>query len=225
MNYPLFLGLQSYAFFFETRRNMLFFTLFTKFSFHRGAKRASLFGCRRPFKGIKQPVKGLVGISSCIVEQCDELRPDDGTLGIVESSLEGLCVADAEAYHTWVFELHLVDSPEVFLLLLVETLLGTGCGRRTDHIDEAVGILVDETYALLTGFWCDEHDEAQVVPVGYRLHDSLVVVEWQVGDNGSADATFHTTLAEFLYAVMKYGVEISHHHERYVHLVFDFPQL
>ena len=84
--------------------------------------------------------------------------------------------------------MHLVDTTEVGLLGIVERLLCTGNGGRADHIDEAIGVLIDEADAFLAGLWGDEHDDAEVVAVGDGLYDLLVVIKGQVGDDHAADS-------------------------------------
>ena len=59
-------------------------------------------------------------------------------------------------------------------------------------------MVVDESDALLAGLGRDEHDDTQVVAVGYGLHDVEVVVEGEIRDNHAADACLHTALAEGL---------------------------
>ena len=64
--------------------------------------------------------------------------------------------------------------------------------------------------------------DAQVVLVGNRLHDVLIVLERQVRDDHPTDTTLHTTLAESLDTVVQDGIQITHEHERDLHLVLDF---
>ena len=86
-------------------------------------------------------------------------------------------------------------------------------------------MLVDESDTLLAGLWGDKHDDTQVVLVGYGFYDVLIVLEGQVGDDGTADATLHTTLAKGFDAIVEDGVEIAHEHERNLYLVLDVFQL
>ena len=118
-----------------------------------------------------------------------------------------------------------MDATEILLLLFIETLLGARNRGRTDHIDEAIGVVVDETDALLTGLRGDQHDDAQVVLVGHRLDDVQIVVERQVRDDGTTDASLDTRLTESLNTVMQDGVQIAHQHEGNLHLVLDGLQL
>ena len=108
---------------------------------------------------------------------------------------------------------------------IVERFLGARDGGRADHIDEAVGMVVDEADALLAGLWGDEHDDAQVVLVGNGLHDVQIVIEGQVGDDHSADASLGTRLAERLDAVVQDGVQIAHQDKWNLHLILDGLQL
>ena len=71
-------------------------------------------------------------------------------------------------------------------------------------------MLIDKAYALLAGFWGDKHDDAQVVPLGNGLHDVQVVIERQVGDDGTADARLDARLTERLNTVMQDGIKIAH---------------
>ena len=177
------------------------------------------------FQCFEKLVECFVGIALCFIEQGDELGTDDGSSGILLGRQECLLVADAEAYHAWIVQVHLVDAPEVLLLLLVETLLGPGDGSRRYHVDEPVGMVVNEADALLTGLGGDEHDDAQVVAVGHGFDDFLVVLEGKVRNDHTADTTLHARLAEGLYAILHDGVEIAHENERDVYLVFDCGQL
>ena len=129
----------------------------------------------------KQPVEGFVGIALSFVQQGHKLRTDDGPCGVALGGCKRLIIADAKAYHTGIAQVHLVDAAEILLLLLVEALLGSRDSSRADHVDEAVGVLVDEADALRAGLGRDEHDDAQVVAVGNGFHDVLVVVEGQIG--------------------------------------------
>ena len=86
-------------------------------------------------------------------------------------------------------------------------------------------MVVDESYALLARLGGYHHDDAQVVLVGNRFHYLEVVVERQVGDDGTRGAALHATLAETLYAVVHDDVKISHHHQRNCHLVLYLAQL
>ena len=181
--------------------------------------------CRLLFKRFKQLVEGGIGIALVFVEQRDELRTDDGTCSIVLCSLEGLCIADAKTNHTGIAQVHGVDASEIVLFLFVETLLNACDGSGADHIDETVGVVVDEADALLAGLWGDEHDDAQVVAVGNGFYDVLIVGEGQVRDDDTADSTFHALLTECLDAEMQDGVEITHEDQRYLYLILDGLQL
>ena len=99
-------------------------------------------------KGSEEFVEGFVSVLT-LIEQGDELRADDGASGIVLRGFEGLLVADTEADHTGIAQVHRVDATEILLFGIVETLLGTCDGGRRNHIDEAVGIVVDKADALL----------------------------------------------------------------------------
>jgi len=169
--------------------------------------------------------KGFVGIAVGLIEECDELGADDGTGSILLGGLERLAIADAEANHAGIAEVHGVDAAEVGLLGVVEGLLGAGDGGRRDHVDEAVGVLVDEADAFFAGLGRDEHDDSKVVAVGDGLDEVLVIVERQVGDNHAADATLDTTLTKGLDAVVENGIEIAHEDDGDVHVVLDGLQL
>ena len=170
-------------------------------------------------------VEGGVGVALGFVEEGDELGADDGAGGVVLGGLEGLGVRDAEAYHAGVAEVHGVDAAEVGLLGVVEALLGTGYGGGGDHVDEAVGVVVDEADAVVGGLGGDEHDDAEVVLVGDGLHLSEVVVEGEVGDDHAGDAGFGAALAEGLDAVVEDGVEVAHENQGDVDVDLDGFQL
>ena len=177
------------------------------------------------FQRLEQTVEGDVGVAVGLVEQGDELRADDGTSGIVLCGFEGLGVGDAETDHTGIAQVHRIDAAEVFLFGIVEGFLRTSDGGGGHHVDEAVGMVVDETDALLAGLGGDEHDDAQVVAIGDGFHDVQVVVEGEVGDDGSADTCLNTRLAELLDAVVQDGVEVAHQHEGNFYLVLDGCEL
>ncbi len=105
-----------------------------------------------------------------------------------------LGIADAETNHARVAQVHGVDAAEVFLLLIIETLLGACDRGRADHIDEAISMLVDKADALFAGLWGDKHDDAQVVLVGNGLHNVLIVIKGKVWDDSSADTCLYATL-------------------------------
>ena len=96
------------------------------------------------------------------------------------------------------------------MLLIVKTLLCTRDGSRRNHIDEAIGMVVNKTDALLAGLRGDEHDDAQVVLVCNGFHDVQIVIEGQVGNDGTTDAGLDTTLAKSLNTIVKDGIEITH---------------
>lgn len=54
--------------------------------------------------------------------------------------IECLLVADAEAYHAWIAQVHIFYLLKVGLLPGVEVFLGTGGGGTGHQIDEAVGV-------------------------------------------------------------------------------------
>ena len=79
--------------------------------------------------------------------------------------------------------MHVVDTAEVRLFLFVETLLSASNRGRADHVDETIGMVVDESDALIAGLRSDEHDDTQVVAVGNGLDKAEIVVEGQIGDD------------------------------------------
>ena len=125
------------------------------------------------FQCFEEPVEGLVGIAA-LAQQLHELRAYDGTGGIILRCLKCLGIGDAEANHAWIAQLHGIDVPEILLSGLIKGLLRSRDGRRADHVDEAVGVVVDEAYALLRRLRGDEHDDAQVVTVWIYLYLNLL---------------------------------------------------
>ena len=87
-----------------------------------------------------------------LVEQADEAAADDGTGGVPLRGFQCLAVADAEADHARVGQSHAVYAVEVGLFFCIERFLHSGGGSGRHHVDEAVGVLVDEADALLAGF-------------------------------------------------------------------------
>ena len=140
-------------------------------------------------------------------------------------TLQGLFVADAEAYHSRIAQVHRVDVPEVLLFRFVKTLLCSCDACRTHHIDETIGVVVYESYALLTCLWGYHHYDAQVVAVGNGFHYLQIVVERQVWDDGTRGSALHATLAETFYSVVHDDVKVAHHHQRNSYLVFYLAQL
>ena len=174
---------------------------------------------------MEEAVEGEVGIPFCLIQEADEFTADDGTGGVSMSGCKGLAVADAETDHTRVSKMHIVDTAEVLLLCLIEIALGSRDGGAADHIDEAVGIVVDEADTLVAGLRGDEHDDAQVITICHRLDHTQIVVEGQVGDNHAADAHLGATLTECFDAEMEDGIEVAHEDERCLYLPFDGLQL
>ncbi len=91
-------------------------------------------------------------------------------------------------------QIHAVDMVEVSQLGIAETALGASDTCRTDHIDKAIGMLVDEADALLAGFWRNHHDDTDVILVGYRFHHLEIVIKRKVGNNGSSSLQLSTQL-------------------------------
>ena len=73
------------------------------------------------------------------------------------------------------------------LFLFIERFLCTRDGSRRNHIDETIGVVIDKADALLGCFWGYQHDDTQVVFVGNGFDNVLVILEGQVGDDGSTD--------------------------------------
>ena len=171
--------------------------------------------------------EGVEGCCSIAVglQQLYKFRTDDGTCGILLGRLQCLFVRDAKTYHAGIAQVHGIDATEVLLLLFVERLLGTRGGSRRDHIDKAVGMLIDEADALLAGFRCDEHDNTDVILVSGRFDTLQLIIEGQVRDDDTANATFYTRLTERVNAVLHDGVQIAHQHEWDLYFVLDGFQL
>ncbi len=147
---------------------------------------------------------------ACLFKQAYKLAADDGASSILLSTLQGLTVADAEANHARVTQLHRIDAFKVSLFLLVEFLLSPRCSSRRHHVDESVGVFVDKADAFVARFGGDEHDDAQVVAVGNRFVGLKIVLERQVGNDDTVDANLVATLAERLETKLHDGVEIAH---------------
>lgn len=112
------------------------------------------------------------------------------------SGIECLLVADAEAYHAWIAQVHILYLLEVGLLPGVEVFLGTG-GSGTGHqIDESVGVGVYFADAGFAGFGGDEHDDTDVILRGDGFVTLFVIAEREVGNDDAIDAAFHALLAE-----------------------------
>ena len=165
--------------------------------------------------------RGFLSITLSLVQYAHELRTDDGTGCIVLGGFQGLGIRDAKADHTGITQVHGVDLTEISLLLVIETFLGTGDRGRRHHVDKTIGMVVDESDSFLAGLRGDEHDDTQVVLVGNGLDLVQIVIEGQVGDDGAADTGLDTTLTEGLDAIMQDGIQITHQHQRNLHLILD----
>ena len=172
------------------------------------------------FECLKKPIQSLVWIHG-FIEQCHELTADNGTGGVILRTGKGLLVADAEANHAWVAEVHAVDMVEVSELGIAEAALCAGDAGGADHIDEAIGMLIDEADALLAGFRSNHHDDADIVLIGDRLNYLEIVIERKVGNDGSADSALYAALEELLDAIVHDGVEIAHENERDIDFILD----
>lgn len=172
------------------------------------------------FECLEEFIQCMVWIHG-FIEQCHELTADDGTGGVILRTGKGLLVADAEANHAWVAEVHAVDMVEVSELGIAEAALCAGDAGGADHIDEAIGMLIDEADALLAGFWSNHHDDADIVLIGDRLYYLEIVIERKVGDDGSADSALYAALEELLDAIVHDGIEITHEDEREADFILD----
>ena len=110
---------------------------------------------------------------------------------------------------------------EIGLFLLVERFLGPGCRGGRYHVDKSVGMLVDKADAFVTGFGGDQHDDTQVVTVGYGFVVLHIVGKRQVGDNHAVDARSGTLPAKVFKTVLHDGVQVTHQDKRDGYLVAD----
>ena len=141
------------------------------------------------------------------------------------SGIECLLVADAEAYHAWIAQVHILYLLEVGLLPGVEVFLGTG-GSGTGHqIDEAVGVGVYFADAGFAGFGGNEHDDTDVILRGDGFVTLFVIAEREVGNDDAIDAAFHALLAEGFEAELHDGIEVSHKDKRDADIATDVAQL
>ena len=176
------------------------------------------------FECLEEFIQCMVWIHG-FIEQCHKLTADDGTGGVILRTGKGLLVADAEANHAWVAEVHAVDMVEVSELGIAEAALCAGDAGGADHIDEAIGMLIDEADALLAGFRSNHHDDTDIVLIGDRLNYLEIIIERKVGDDGSADSALYTALEELLDAIVHDGVEIAHENERNIDFILDGLEL
>lgn len=139
--------------------------------------------------------------------------------------IECLFVADAEAYHAWIAQVHILYLLEVGLLPGVEVFLGTG-GSGTGHqIDETVGVGVYFADAGFAGFGGNEHDDTDVILRGDGFVTLFVIAEREVGNDDAIDAAFHALLAEGFEAELHDGIEVSHKDKRDADIATDVAQL
>lgn len=167
----------------------------------------------------------LFRISFVFIQQGDEAAAYDGAGGVGASGVESLFVADAEADHAGIAQMHILYFLEVGLLLGIKILLGTGSGGTGYHIDEAIGVLVDFADTGFAGLGGDEHDEADVVAVGDGFISFFVILEREVGDDDTIDAAFHAFPAEGFEAELHDGVKIAHEDKGDVYVIADIAQL
>ena len=140
-------------------------------------------------------------------------------------AVKRLLVAYAETYHAGYAEVHGVDVAEISHLLGVELLLRSRHACRRHHVDEAVGVVVDEPYALVARLRRYHHDDANVVAVGDGFHYRLVVGKWKVGDDDARHAAVGEVGEELLVSIMQYRVEIPHEYQWYRHFILDGLEL
>ena len=76
-----------------------------------------------------------------------KLAADNGSGGVGLGTLQRLPVGYSKSYHARVAQLHGVYAAEVVDLGVAEALLGAGDACARHHIDEPVGVAVDEAYA------------------------------------------------------------------------------
>lgn len=132
------------------------------------------------FECLEEFIQSFVWIHG-FIEQSHELATNDGTGCVILRTGKGLLVADTETNHAWVAEVHAVDMVEVSELGITEVALGTRDAGGTNHIDEAIGMLIDEADALLAGFRSNHHDDTDIVLVCYRLHHLQIIIKGRSG--------------------------------------------
>lgn len=107
------------------RKNIFREWLFLVVLWQSGYPDFMLFTLCLLLQGFHQLVEGCSGIGASAL-QSDELAADDGSGGVGTRGFQGLLVADAEADHAWVFQVHLIDTVEIFLKRIAEGFLGAG---------------------------------------------------------------------------------------------------
>ena len=140
-------------------------------------------------------------------------------------TLQGLLVADAEANHAGIVELHLLDGFKIGQFGCTELVLCAcdACGAH--HVDESVGVGINLAHPVFFRFGRNHHDNAHIVAVGYGLHLLHVVFEGEVGDNGPAHTCLLAVLAKAFYPIMHHHIQVAHQYQRDVHLFLDGRQL
>ena len=81
-------------------------------------------------------------------------------------------------------------------------------------------MLIDEANTLLRGLRSDEHDDSQVVYIGYGFDIVKVVLERQIGDDDTTDTAIHARLTESLDTILHDRIEVSHKYQWYRYFVF-----
>ena len=168
------------------------------------------------FECLEEFIQSFVWIHG-FIEQSHELAADDGTGCVILRTGKGLLVADTETDHAWVAEVHAVDMVEVSELGITEVALGTRDAGGANHIDEAIGMLVDEVDALLTCFRCNEHDDPYIILVCHGFYLFQIVFEGEVGDDDSIHIGLVAVFEELFIAHVEDGIQVTHKDEWHIH--------
>ena len=172
-----------------------------------------------------QGLYGRVCIASLFVQQGHEAAAHDGTRSMGTCCFEGLPVADAEAYHPRVAEVHGVYLLEIRLFGSIEVFLCPGGCRTGHHVDKSVRMGVYLADALLARLGRNEHNDFYPVLFGQCPVVLFVFQERQVGDDDPVDAAPHALLTEMFEAELQDGVQVAHQHEGDMHVASDIGQL
>ena len=84
---------------------------------------------------------------------------------------------------------------------------------------------VDFTYTLFAGFWCDKHDNSDVITFGDDAVLFLIISEGKVGNNHSVDTTFHALATEVLKSELHDRIQVTHKYKWYFHILANITQL
>ena len=157
---------------------------------------------------------GLVG-DTILLDVVDERRPDDGTIGVGAGVVETGLVLNAEANHPLIAQPEGSDAVEISATVVDTGLDVAGYASGSDHIDEAVGIGIDLSDAVVGRLRRDERDETDVALIEELAVVGEVLLPREVGEDETIDTTRLAIVEETLEAIVHHGIDVAHEDDRY----------